>query len=67
MFGINRIRNRRHNQSRMDRVINLLYNSSKSLSSSVKKSSAKQIHIQSIKNHRRSYFRLNMNALIQTC
>ena len=66
-LGINRIINRRHNHSFKDRIINLLYNSSKSLSFSVKNNKARHIHIQNIKNHNKSYFELNMNALIQTC
>ena len=66
-FGINRKINRRNNPSHNDQMINLLYNSSRSLSSSLKNSKAKQIHIPKIKNQNKSYFALKMKALIQTC
>ena len=66
-LGINRTINRRNKPSRKDRMINLLYNCNKSLSSSVKNNKAKQIHIPKMKNQNKSYFALNMNALIQTC
>ena len=59
--------NRRKSHNRKLRIINLLYKSSKSLSFSVKKSKAKQIHIPKIKNQNRSYFALKMKAFIQTC
>jgi len=48
-------------------MINLLYNCNKSLSSSLKNNKAKQIHIPKMKNQNKSYFALNMKALIQTC
>ena len=65
--GISRTINRRINQSRKDRRINLLYSSSKSLSSSVKNSKAKQIHIPKIKNQNKSYFALITYAFNHTC
>ena len=48
-------------------MINLLYKWSKSLSFSLKNSSARQIHIPKMKNHNKSYFALKTKALIQTC
>jgi len=66
-LGINRTINRRNKPSRKDRMINLLYNCNKSLSSSVKNNKAKQIHMPKMKNQNKSYFALNMNALTQTC
>jgi hypothetical protein len=66
-FGINRKINRRNNPSHNDQMINLLYNSNRSLSFSVKNNKAKQTHIPNIKNQNKSYFALNMKALIQTC
>jgi hypothetical protein len=66
-LGINRTINRRNKPSRKDRMINLLYNCNKSLSSSVKNNKAKQIHIPKMKNQNKSYFALNMNAFIHVC
>ena len=66
-LGINRTINRRNKPSRKDRMINLLYNCNKSLSSSVKNNKARHTQIANIKNHIKSYFILNMNALTQTC
>ena len=48
-------------------MISLLYNSNKSLSFSVKKSKARQIHIPNMKNQNKSYLALKTNALNQTC
>ena len=59
--------NHQNNPNRRDRIISLLYNSNKSLSSSVKNNNAKHTHIPKIKNHNKSYFILSINALIQTC
>ena len=55
--------NRQHNPSINDRRISLSYNWSRSLSSSVKNSRAKHIHIPKIKNQNKSYFALSRNAL----
>lgn len=66
-LGINRRTNRQHNQSRKDRMINLLYNSSRFLSSSVKNNKAKHTPIQKIKNPNKSYFILNIKAFPHTC
>jgi len=48
-------------------MISLLYNCNKSLSFSVKKSKARQIHIPNMKNHNKSYLALKTKALNQTC
>jgi hypothetical protein len=66
-LGINRRTNRQNNQSRKDRIINLLYNSNRSLSSSVKNNNAKHTPIQKIKNPNKSYFILNIKAFPHTC
>ena len=65
--GINRTMNHQNNPNRNDRIINLLYSSSKSLSFSVKNNKDKHIHIQKMKNQNKSYFALKTKALIQTC
>ena len=59
--------NRRANHNRKVRIINLLYNCNKSLSSSLKNNKAKQTHIPKMKNQNKSYLALNMKALTQTC
>ena len=59
--------NRRNNHNRKARITNLLYNSIRSLSSSLKNNKAKHIHIQKMKNQNKSYFALRTNALIHIC
>ena len=59
--------NHQNNPNRNDQIINLLYNSSKSLSLSVKNNKDKHIHIQKMKNQNKSYFALKTKALIHTC
>lgn len=59
------IRQNIHN--RRLRIINLLYSSKSSLSSSEKNNRAKQIHTQNIKNNNKSYLKLKKVALSHTC
>ena len=63
----NNHRARQNNHNRRLRTINLLYRLNSSLSSSVKNNKARQTPIANIKNHIKSYFILNISALIHTC
>ena len=58
---------RQNNHNRKLRIINLLYKFNSSLSSSVKNNKARHTQIANIKNHIKSYFILNIRALIHTC
>ena len=63
----NNHRTRHNNHSHKLRIISLSYNSSKSLSSSVKNNDAKHTPIQNMKNQMRSYFILRTRAFIPMC
>ena len=67
MVGINHTINHQANHNRNARIINLLYNCSRSLSSSLKNNRAKHNHIPKMKNQNKSYFALRMNALNHMC